>query len=185
MLPESARSVKELIEICAQGAEPKFVFFWGDKPPRNDVVTKHCFSQWYAAGFTVDGIEYKTAEHFMMASKAKLFNDTTAYNKALAATTPRKAKAIGREVKNFDEKTWVSKRFEIVVQASYEKFKQNPKLCEFLLGTEKRVLVEASPKDKIWGIGLAEADKRAMLPEQWQGLNLLGFALMEARNLLL
>ena len=94
------------------------------------------------------------------------------------------AKALGRQVSNFDETTWNSKRFDIVVQGNIEKFTQNKDLEEFLLNTKESVLVEASPVDRIWGIGLAVDNEKVKNPKTWNGLNLLGFALMEAREII-
>jgi ribA/ribD-fused uncharacterized protein len=91
---------------------------------------------------------------------------------------------MGRRVQGFDEEVWAAARFDIVVAASVAKFGQHPELCGFLLGTAGRVLVEASPQDRVWGIGLAADDMRARDPRQWLGLNLLGFALMRARTVL-
>jgi ribA/ribD-fused uncharacterized protein len=93
-----------------------------------------------------------------------------------------RAKALGREVRGFDEQRWAERRFGIVVDANMAKFGQHPELREFLLGTGDRVIVEASPRDRVWGIGLAAGDDRAQSPDQWLGLNLLGFALMETRD---
>lgn len=101
------------------------------------------------------------------------------------ASNPGKAKAIGRKVNGFDEATWVRHRFEIVVRGNLLKFRQHPELGEFLMGTGDKVLVEASPVDRIWGIGLAAEDPAAEDPNLWPGLNLLGFALMEVRDRLL
>jgi ribA/ribD-fused uncharacterized protein len=84
-------------------------------------------------------------------------------------------------VRGFDADRWDAARWEIVVRGNLAKFRQNPELGAFLANTGDRVLVEASPVDRIWGIGLAEDDARAQDPERWRGINLLGFALMEAR----
>src|SRR5216683_6994473 len=94
---------------------------------------------------------------------------------------PGAAKRLGRQVREFDEQTWAARRFQVVVTGNLAKFSQDPALGGFLLATVGKVLVEAAPNDRIWGIGLAAADERAMSPEQWPGLNLLGFALMEVR----
>ena len=102
----------------------------------------------------------------------------------LAAGLPRQAKDLGRRVRGFDEEKWVATRFELVVRGNLAKFDQHANLREFLLGTGERVLVEASPVDRIWGIGLAADDERAEKPGLWRGLNLLGFALMEVRRAL-
>ena len=120
----------------------------------------------------------------MMAQKALLFNDLEIFNQIIAAKSPAEAKALGRQVRQFDEATWNRQRSAIVVRGNLEKFRQHPDLQEFLLSTKERVLVEASPVDRIWGIGLAADSERAENPKQWQGLNLLGFALMEVRDLL-
>jgi ribA/ribD-fused uncharacterized protein len=77
---------------------------------------------------------------------------------------------------------WNQHRREIVMAGNYQKFTQNTALREFLLTTGDRVLVEASPLDKIWGIGLAADHVDAPQPEKWPGLNLLGFALMQVRD---
>lgn len=121
----------------------------------------------------------------MMAEKARLFNDTALLAEIVAATTPKAAKALGRKIKNFEQETWVQHRFDIVVRANKAKFEQNETLKLFLLKTGSTVLAEASPTDKIWGIGLAADNPQAPDPSCWTGLNLLGFALMAVRDDLL
>lgn len=179
---QHVRTVDQLVQLSSKGARPKFVFFWGHTPAADGSVTKSCFSQWWKAPFNVDGVSYPTAEHFMMAGKARLFGDHATEEKILAAKHPKQAKDLGRKVANFNEAAWNEARFDIVVAANYAKFSQNPPLQEFLLQTKARVLVEASPVDSIWGIGLAADDERAEKPSKWKGLNLLGFALMEVRE---
>lgn len=181
MGPEETRDRESLIEAVRLGAAPKFLFFWGHRPLPGGEVGKPCLSQWADAPFTVDDLEYPTAEHFMMAEKARLFGDDAAVERILRATSPGAAKRLGRGVRSFEQARWEAARFEIVVRGNVAKFGQSPLLREFLLGTAGRVLVEASPVDRIWGIGLAASDARAAHPDQWLGLNLLGFALMEAR----
>lgn len=117
----------------------------------------------------------------MMHQKAQLFGDGSAATRLLSASNPGEAKAIGREVKGFEQSLWEQQRFEIVVSGNMAKFNANPELKAFLLGTTDRVLVEASPVDKVWGIGLAEDDPNCSNPGNWKGENLLGFALMEVR----
>jgi len=179
-----ARDVQALTqaitEALAAGASPSFLYFWGHRM-RNGVVTKSCLSQWYEAPFRATGGRYLTAEHFMMASKASLFGDEAARTQILRAPTPIEAKKLGRRVKNFDEALWERERFAIVVAANHAKFSQNPALRAFLLATGDKVLAEASPLDHVWGIGLAADHPDAAHPARWQGLNLLGFALMEVR----
>jgi ribA/ribD-fused uncharacterized protein len=176
-----AQFLEDLRSRFNAGERLKFVFFWGHRAA-NDAVTAACFSQWYSAPFTVDGRCYPTAEHFMMAEKARLFGDLSIRDQVLEAPNPGAAKALGRSVRDFDEAVWTEHRFATVVRANEAKFAQNPALGEFLRQTGSRVLVEASPVDRIWGIGLARDDERSQDPNQWRGLNLLGFALMRVRD---
>jgi ribA/ribD-fused uncharacterized protein len=162
--------------------ESKFLFFWGHQPNKDESISKTCFSQWWLSSFEVDNVIYKTAEHWMMAKKAELFKDNEVLARIIKANSPAEAKKLGREVKNYNENLWLAARFEIVKEGNYHKFIQNPELKTFLLNTKNRVLVEASPVDAIWGIGMASDDKDVMNPKKWKGLNLLGFALMEVRD---
>ena len=175
------RSIEDLRRALEAGATPKYVLFWGHQPNADGSIGKGCFSQWFEASFEVDGQTYLTAEHFMMAEKARLFGDMETRASILAARTPAEAKKLGRGVKGFDDARWEQARFDIVVRANEAKFSQNRALRDYLLTTGGRVLVEASPVDRIWGIGLAANDERALDPRAWRGLNLLGFALMEVR----
>lgn len=175
------RNRQALTDYVNHGHPVKYVFFWGHQKPASG-VSKSCFSQWYHSPFEVDGKQFNTAEHYMMYHKAMLFKDTQIAQKVLAASNPGAAKELGRQVKGFDQQTWLADRFEIVVQGSLAKFGSNSELKSFLLGTGERVLVEASPVDKIWGIGLAEDNPDCSNPNLWKGDNLLGFALMEARE---
>lgn len=162
--------------------ESKFLFFWGHQPNKDGSISKTCFSQWWLSAFKVDKVTYKTAEHWMMAKKAELFQDHETLEKILDADSPAEAKKLGREVKNYDDKVWLANRYEIVKQGNYHKFSQNRELKTFLLNTKDRVIVEASPVDPIWGIGMASDDKDVLNVAKWKGLNLLGFALMEVRD---
>ncbi|MFH8570710.1 NADAR family protein [Streptomyces sp. NPDC017993] len=176
------RTVEELRRATAGRKRVKYLHFWGHRPQRDGSLGAGCLSQWWPAPFTVDGVRYATAEHWMMAGKARLFGDAEAERRAIAARHPKQAKDVGRTVRGFDEEVWRQHRFELVVEGSVHKFGQDAGLREFLLGTNSRVLVEASPVDRVWGIGLAVDDERAEDPARWRGLNLLGFALMEARG---
>ena len=176
---------QELMSAIDEGFTPKYLFFWGNTPSLTGEVTKSCLSQWYDSPFTIDGLRYLTSEHYMMAQKAKLFADDAAFSQIMACSHPNEAKQLGRMVKNFDAYVWENHRFEIVVQGNLAKFSQNPALKAFLLATGTRVLVEASPVDNIWGIGLAQDHAHAQQPHHWRGLNLLGFALMKVRDKLI
>lgn len=177
-----ARTVEQLLDVIADGGQPKYLLFWGHQPPPSGGVGKGCLSQWWPAAFTADGVTYPSAEHYMMAAKARLSGDTATAAEILAAPHPRAAKALGRQVRGFNEQRWAEHRFNVVVAGNLAKFGQHPQLRDFLVGTGRRILVEASPQDRVWGIGLAADDERAGSPERWLGLNLLGFALMEVRH---
>jgi ribA/ribD-fused uncharacterized protein len=179
---EKIDSWDALIREVRAGARIRYLHFWGHRPRPDGRVGPSCLSQWWPAPFTVDGRTYATAEHWMMWSKAVLFGDGEAAERVLAASHPHRAKAVGREVHGFDEAVWKAHRVAIVVAGSIAKFGQHADLRAFLLGTGERVLVEASPRDRIWGIGLGESNEAARDPARWRGLNLLGFALMRARE---
>ena len=150
----------------------RFVFFW--KPPAT-------FGQWTPSPFTVDGEHYVCAEQYMMAEKARLFGDEDVRRRILQSPSPRQHKKLGREVKGFDPATWEAHRLDIVVRGNLAKFTQHPEMRAELLSTGDRILVEASPLDQIWGIGLRADHPDAQHPDQWVGLNLLGEALMKVR----
>ena len=176
------RSREELVAAVRAGGRPKWLMFWGHRPLKNGVVDASCLSQWWPAPFVVGTTTYGSAEHWMMAGKAQIFGEEQTREQILAARTAAEAKKLGRLVPGFDEQVWAAARFELVVEGSVAKFGQHPELMGYLLGTSNRVLVEASPVDRVWGIGLASTDEHATDPERWRGLNLLGFALMEARS---
>jgi hypothetical protein len=174
----------ELVAHLAQGGKVKFLHFWGHQPERDGSIGKGCLSQWWPATFSVEGLDFATAEHYMMWRKAKLFGDDEVADKVLTVGHPSEAKALGRQVRDFDQGVWESERFDIVVAGSVAKFGQHDDLRAFLRATGDRVLVEASPRDRIWGIGMAASNPAAEDPAQWRGHNLLGFALMRAREIL-
>lgn len=176
------RNVAEAVAFESAGQSFKYVHFWGHSPEADGSAGRGCLSQWWPAPFTEDGRRFASAEHYMMAHKAWLFDDADAAKKILAAGHPGEAQALGRKVRGFDQTVWEAERFGIVVRGNLAKFGQHRDLSAYLRGTERRVLVEASPRDRIWGIGLGETDPLAASPSTWKGLNLLGFALMEARH---
>ncbi len=177
-------TLADLIDLVESGEPVDYLFFWGHRPQPDGSVGPGCLSQWWPAAFTVESLRYPTAEHYMMWRKALLFNDFDSARQILAAAHPQQAKTLGRRVTGFDAPTWQRHCFDIVVAANVAKFGQHPALLTYLLGTAGRVLVEASPTDRIWGIGLSADDPRAQHPGQWNGTNLLGFALMAARTIL-
>jgi ribA/ribD-fused uncharacterized protein len=181
MVSDDAQLLAALRARSNAGEALRYLFFWGHRAS-GQVITAACFSQWYPAPFELEGERYATAEHFMMAQKAALFADDATRRQVLEAPSPGAAKALGRAVRDFDEATWVAHRFAIVVRGNRAKFAQHPALQQFLRNTAPRVLVEASPVDRIWGIGLAQDDPDTHHPDRWHGLNLLGFALMAVRD---
>lgn len=174
-----------VIKAYNKGAHMKFLFFWGSTPPANGQINETCLSQWWMGQFQVDNVNYSCAEQYMMAEKARLFHDEEMLNEIMKANQPKAMKAFGRAVKHFDKETWDNTCRSIVVKGSLAKFSQNPELWNFLKSTRNRILVEASPRDRIWGIGMGRNNPDAECPLKWRGTNLLGFALTEARDLLL
>ena len=134
------------------------------------------------AEFRVETHTYCCMEQFMMAEKARLFGDEETLEKIMEARSQGKIKALGREVKHFDQTEWDKCKHTIVLTGNFQKFLQNPELKDFLLRTGDKILVEASPRDRIWGIGMGKANENAENPTAWRGRNLLGFALMEVRD---
>ncbi len=149
----------------------RFVFFWDGWP-----------SQWHPSSFRVGDVAYGCAEQFMMAEKARVFNDAEALDKILRSPSPREQKSLGRKVRGFDERHWNSVCRGIVYRGNVGKFEQNAALAGALVKTGDRTIVEASPMDAIWGIGLAKDDPRSLLPAEWLGSNWLGIAIMQVRD---
>ena len=118
----------------------------------------------------------------MMAEKARLFNDEEVRAMILAEYNQMTIKKLGRQVRGYDDDIWKHERFNVVVKGNLAKFSQNVKLQDYLLSTGDKILVEASPKDDVWGIGLEESNPDVINPRRWPGTNLLGFALMEVRD---
>lgn len=181
MLPTDLESLKSRV---SRGESFTFRPFYGHTPRADGKLSDACFSQWWKSRFSVDGVSYATAEHFMMAAKARLFSDERALAKILAEEEPSKVKAIGREVKGFVDTQWAAARFDAVTQGSIAKFGSSAELKAYLLGTGDELLVEAAPRDRIWGIGLGRENPLVKDPSRWRGQNLLGFALVRARQTL-
>jgi ribA/ribD-fused uncharacterized protein len=145
--------------------------------------TRHPFSNWHPCTFEDEqGNEYNCSEQYMMAQKALLFGDKEIFEKIMNEPNPKFQKELGRAVKGFDSKIWDENAKRIVYDGCKLKFEQNPKLLNELLNTNGKELVEASPSDKVWGIGLAEDDPRIHDPKNWQGTNWLGEVLTQLRE---
>ena len=204
-------NITQLRQRWQSGERFEFFLFYGHKPPAIG-VDESCLSQWFVQDFSIDGQFYPTAEHWMMAEKARLFGDAEMLTAILDSQSPRDAKAFGRKVKGFDAETWNEHKFEIVVRGNLAKFGQNPQLKQFLMETtpeqpdyqmvaeapqayrirdyskptkttdSQTILVEAAGRDMIWGIGLGQNNPKSRDPLQWRGQNLLGFALTKVRE---
>lgn len=151
----------------------KYEYFW-----RKESI----FSQWYPCEFEVDGRTYNCTEQYMMHQKAVLMNDMESAEIIMALDEPREMKQQGRYVENFDQKIWDKQCTNVVERGNRAKFSQNEELKEQLLNTYPKTLVEASPMDKIWGIGLSKEDQRAWNKKTWRGRNLLGEVLTKVRD---
>ncbi len=149
----------------------KYVFFWNG-----------IYSQWYPTKMIIDGKEFNCCEQWMMYNKAMTFKDYGTAQDIMDAESPSQQKALGREVEGFDKNIWDSVCMSIVYRGNLAKFSQNEELKKELLSTDRKIIVEASPHDKIWGIGMGEFDEGIEDPSNWKGLNLLGQAIMLVRN---
>ena len=150
------------------------VYFWGDPT----------LSNWGPAKFAHKGLKFYNSEQAFMYEKATYFDDTEIANEILKTSNPNTAKNLGRKVKNFNGHKWDVVCYDFMVDVCYAKFRQNENCREVLLSTGRKTLVEGSPYDKIWGVGLHWASEEILDEANWQGKNLLGKALMEVREML-
>ena len=165
-----------------KGEHPEVILFWGHINQKNTTRGNYMLSQWYPSPFSVNELLYKSAGHWMMARKALLFGDRDTFKKILEADRPDEVKTLGATITDFDETKWTENKYEIVREGNFHKLNQNKKLQAYLMSTGDAVLAEANPFDNIWGIGLSADAKNVSDPYTWEGLNLLGFALMEIRE---
>ncbi len=149
----------------------KFLFFYSG-----------IFSNFYPAPFISAGQRFATSEQYFMSMKAATFMDPVATKAIMATDDPMKAKMAGRKVIGYDEEKWAAIRYSCMMAAVLQKFSQNPDLKRQLIATAGKELVEASPTDRVWGIGLSETDPRRFDRNKWRGQNLLGKVLMELRD---
>ncbi len=140
------------------------------------------YSNWHPCAFRVHGCQFNCGEQYMMYSKAILFADLFIASKILSSTSPREQKDLGRRVTGYDDNIWATERLDIVSYGLYYKFIHNPEFAQQLLNTGDRIMVEASPYDKIWGVGLKEDDDAILDDQLWKGQNLLGKAMMHVRG---
>jgi ribA/ribD-fused uncharacterized protein len=149
------------------------VYFWNS-----------IYSQWYNTKnqFMEDGIPYQNAEQYMMLGKARVFGAWEILAKMKKTDNPRVIKQLGREIKNFSDEVWDKHKMDIVTRGNFLKFSQNPDLLEILIEHKDLTLVEASPQDPVWGIGLHWDDDAVLDEKNWKGQNLLGQCIMRARD---
>ena len=139
-------------------------------------------SNWYLSDFQIDGITFTSMEQYMMYKKAICFKDENIANQILAEKNVAKIKELGRLVSDYDEHIWNGVRQIIIYEGLFAKFSQNESLRSKLLDTKYSTLVECAVKDRIWGIGLSMTDPKRLIQTEWQGQNLLGYALMMVRG---
>jgi len=171
-----AHSIKmSILKHSAERVTNTHIYFWG-----------RIFSQWHKLGFYDEELKqrFNCAEQYMMYKKALLFGDEYIAEQIITTADPREQKALGRKIKRFEPSLWDSHRFDIVVDGNMLKFGKHPIAKNILLKTKNMILVEASPHDKIWGVGLHWNDDLILDEKNWKGHNLLGKALMRVRELL-
>ncbi|MEI0445970.1 NADAR family protein [Brachyspira intermedia] len=178
---EQKYSLEKLRRDFNAGKKIDFLFFYGHTNDKKE-VNKSSLSQWYIKDFKENDLVFNCMEKYMMYNKALLFDDKDIANEILNNNQPKAIKELGRKVKNFNDELWDKMKYKIVFTGNYYKFSQNTDLRNFLLSTKNKVLVEASPYDKVWGIKMKYNDENIENPFCWKGENLLGFALMEARD---
>lgn len=171
-------SLKQTVE--GHFENDNYVFFW-DGP----------FSNWYPAIFHMDtgnaqydAVRFSSSEQAMMFFKAHAFDDVESAAAILATQSPREQKAIGRAVKNFDSKIWDSVCIDVVTRILVCKFRASPYLKDVLLNTKNKHIVEASPFDTVWGIGMGVKNPDILDVSAWKGKNYLGICLMHTRAII-
>ena len=174
-------SLPLLREAVANGAKLELLFF-PDAGSRTSPLGPGCLSQWCPCEFELSGVRFRSAEQAMMHGKAILFGDHETAGRIASCRTAFQAQLLGREVRGFDEGRWVAHREEIVFEANFAKFSQDPELRDYLLSTAGKVLAESSTTDLVWGAGISPDHPAAADPRRWPGLNLLGFVLMRVRD---
>lgn len=169
-------NIRDLLLEYNNGKKFEYIFFWGEK------YNNGYLSNWLPCSFEVEGVKYWCTEQYMMAKKAELFNDKEVQSEIMVSTNQKEIKDLGRKVRNFDGQIWDNNKERIVYGGNLAKFSQDKGLKSLLIATGDKILVEASPYDKIWGIGLKSDTFNVENPNTWLGQNLLGFILMRVRE---
>mgnify|MGYP000875202273 CR=1 FL=1 len=157
----------------------QIIYFYGHKEHYQYAY----LSNFYPSQFTDDdNFTYHWSEQYLMAYKAFLMNDLNTMERIMQTNNPYQCKKLGRQVKNWNQELWDQSKCNIMFDALYYKFSQNDDILQKLLSTGNSILAEASPRDRIWGIGLNIND--AQSGKKCRGQNLLGKALMRVRDYL-
>ena len=185
----TANAAEKIISVCMQRLDEYYLrikdqtdheFICFHKPEEENGY----LSNWYPSRFSFRGTDFSSVEQYMMFRKAIMFGDDAVRNRILSTNDVEELKQLGRSVRNYNDKLWGGQRQLIVYQGLLAKFAQNDELRIRLLNTGSAILAECAVTDKIWGIGLSMDDDRRFLIDQWQGSNMLGFSLMQVRNML-
>lgn len=142
-------TIENLIERIKTGDQLVYLYFWGHRHDATQPIGKSCLSQWFKSPFVIDGITYATAEHYMMAAKAQLFNDNVALEKIRCSTDPAEVKKLGRQIVGYSDDVWQAHRFDVVKRANLAKFSQNENLRTFLRNTNVQVKFDIAHFKKV------------------------------------
>lgn len=173
---EDSRAERQNVRASVNPEDKAPVLFWKDTD-KNGYL-----SNWATSPFQLNGQRFNCAEQYIMWSKAVAMGDEATREQIMATKEPRRQKALGRQVQPWKERIWAQRREPVMLEAARAKFQQNPALADRLLKTDLRPLAEASPSDKIYGIGLAPDNPLAQDPRNWKGENLLGRILEQVRE---
>lgn len=144
---------------------------------------KNFLSNFKACNFVDEnGVKFCNTEQYFMYQKAITFNDFTTAKAILNTENPFEAKALGRQVRNYDEKVWNEKRYDVFRKANIMKYSQNPDLHKMLMETGNLILVECNESDYIWSCGLTIEKAKKTPISEWPGKNMLGYLLMDIRH---
>lgn len=172
-------------DICKRydsGESLRFVFFGECHSEFTDSVGKECFSRWYSLAFEIEGKSFFCIEQYMMAEKACFFDDEECERRIMNNNDIEDITLLGQQIKIFDGFLWDNYKKDVIRQGNVAKFADNKELFEFLISTDDAILVEATPYDVVWGIGMREGDQGIDNPHNWKGENILGFTLMKIRD---
>jgi ribA/ribD-fused uncharacterized protein len=169
------------VKVASEPAVPveEPVFFFPGNPALNE--TKY-LSNLYDAPIQIEGTTFPTVEHYFQWSKARQFGDAEAQAKILKTPSAKSVKSYGKKVKPFDETVWAGMAENVMRVAVKAKFMQHPDLLVKLRATGTRLLADADPRSKFWGIGTSADTSKAKDPNKWPGKNVMGKILADIRS---